>query len=246
METRRKRIDFRELSDIKLPPRKKKPPKITSQTLFPVEIVDKEPTTCRVKVHYIGYGVKYDEWRDESEVEVLDEREPETTSASNRSPIEHYCLFKDLGFKIKRALSCSRKTSPHAKIVMSFDILLFNGGLLPMAVPSRKAGGIQRYTIRNYSDLNSLLGCNWHFRGLNSNGDYGYVILKSVEFYIRKGRRILEYIPCQPTASGDGTSGSLTQSISTGTGYTLTFTFIVGYGTPATFGKDKTVFYNSV
>lgn len=221
MQTRHKRIDFRDLCS-------QSSPKITSQTLFPVEIVDKEPTKCRVKVHYIGYGVKYDEWKDENELEVPDEHAPTTKeTVLTRSSIEHYCLFKDLGIKIKRALSCKRNTSPKARIVMSFDILLFNRGLLPIAVPSRKVGGIQHYiyTIRNFSDLNSLLDCNWHFRGLNSNGDYGCVILKSVEFYIQKSRTILEYIPCQPATSGDSTSGPLTESISTDTSYTLTFSF---------------------
>ena len=197
-----------------------------------------------------SYGVNYDEWKDETEIKVLGNHESLTEetelTTSHQTSIEHYSLFKDLGVKIKRTLSCNRKTSPKAKIAMSFDILLFNGSLLPIAVPARKVGGIQRYKIRNFSDLNSLVGRNWHFRGLNSNGDYGYVILKSIEFYIRKSRTILEYIPCQQTGSGDCMSDSQTESISTYTGYTLTFTFTVGYGTPATFGKDKTVFFNSV
>ena len=128
---------------------------------------------------------------------------------------------------------------------MSFDILLFNGSLLPIAVPAKRVGGIQHYKIRNFSDLNSLLGCNWYFRGLNSNGDYGYVILKSVEFYIRKSRTILEYIPCRQTGNGDCTSGPQTESISTHTGYTLTFIFTVGLVHQPLL-EDKTVFYNSV
>ena len=97
---------------------------------------------------------------------------------------------------------------------------------------------VQRYKIRKFIDLNSLLGNNWHFRGLNSNGDYGYVILETIEFYIQKSRPISEYIPGPPSSVVGPCH------VSTDTGYTLTFTFIIGYGTPATFGKDKTVFYS--
>ena len=127
--------------------------------------------------------------------------------------------------------------------MMSFDILLFNGGLLPTAIPSRKVGGVQHYKIRKFIDLNSLLGNNWHFRGLNTNGDYDYVILETVEFYIRKSRPISEYIPGPASSVVDSTVHGPCH-FSTDTGYTLTFTFIIGYGTPATFGKDKTVFYS--
>lgn len=37
------------------------------ETIFPIEIVGKEGK--KVKVHYIGYNKKYDEWKDE---EILD------------------------------------------------------------------------------------------------------------------------------------------------------------------------------
>ena len=138
MDTRHERINFRDLSDTKLPifrKKKSRSKKGPSQTLFPIEIVNKEPDKCRVKVHYIRYGSNFNEWKDESKLEVLDEERPLTCQSS----IQHYCLFKDLSIKIKRALSCSRKASPEAKIVMSFDILLFNGGLLPTAIPSRSS-----------------------------------------------------------------------------------------------------------
>ena len=91
--------------------------------MFPVKIVDKEPVRRRIKVHYIGYGVKYDEWKNKTKIEVLDNYEPLTKETELTTPFqilkEHYSLFKDPGVKIKRALSCNRKTSAKAKIVMS-------------------------------------------------------------------------------------------------------------------------------
>ena len=50
----------------------------SSQVFFPVEIVEKEAESRPVKVHYIGYGDSYDEWKDESELETLDLDEEQT------------------------------------------------------------------------------------------------------------------------------------------------------------------------
>ena len=127
METRHKKIDFRDLSDFQLPRFFKNRHNITAQTLFPVKIVDEEPARHCFKVHYIVYGVNYDEWKDKTKIEVLGNHESSTEetelTASYLTLIKHYSLFKDLGVKIKQALSCNRKTSPNAKITMSFDIL---------------------------------------------------------------------------------------------------------------------------
>ena len=119
MDTRHNRINFHDLSDTKLPVirrKKSRSEKRTSQTLFPIEIVDKEPEKCRIKVHYIRYGLNFDEWKDESELEVLDKERPSERLLTYQLSIERYCLFKYLSIKIKRALSCSMKATPEAKL----------------------------------------------------------------------------------------------------------------------------------
>ena len=83
-------------------------------------MVDKEPDKCRNKVHYIGYGSDFDEWKDENELEVLDKETPLTFSY--QSSIEHYCLFKDLSIKIKRALSVAGKL--HQKLELSCHLIM--------------------------------------------------------------------------------------------------------------------------
>ena len=40
--------------------------------------MEKEAESYRVKVHYIGYGDSFDEWKDESELETLDLDEEQT------------------------------------------------------------------------------------------------------------------------------------------------------------------------
>ena len=48
--------------------------------------------------------------------------------------------------------------------------------------------------LNHYQDLNHLLGSCWHFRGLNVNGDYGYVLLDAVDFSPQKARSLVEYL----------------------------------------------------
>ena len=131
---------------------------------------------------------------------------------------------------------CGRKQSPAARIDMPFDIIQFNGGLKAAGVPSKVIHGVQRYKINHFRDLTSLLGSHWHFRGLNKNGDYGYVILETVEYYLHERRPLVEYLPPQ----------SLHENItykSTERGYALSFSFVCGYGTKSTFGMDRKIFY---
>ena len=40
--------------------------------MFPAEIVEKKAEIHHVKVHYIGYGNNFDEWKDESKIKTLD------------------------------------------------------------------------------------------------------------------------------------------------------------------------------
>ena len=81
-----------------------------------------------------------------------------------------------LRLRVKQALECGRKSSP-------------------VGVPFKRVQGIQHYKIKKYQDLDFYLGSSWHYRGLNSNGDYSFVELETVEFWLRKARSLVEYIP---------------------------------------------------
>ena len=222
------RINYRKLSDLKLP----RAIKVKSDDrLYPVEVVDKEDH--RVKIHYLGYDSSYDEWREQDDVVPL----TSPAIAENSQTLLHpFSLYAELGIKIKQALTCGRKESPSIRIDMPFDVLMFNGGLKIAGVASRRIHGTQRYKINHFRDLNPLIGQHWHFRGLNINGDYGYVVLETVEFYLHSCRQLVEYFP--PTSA----SASITEK-STDIGYVLTFCFVRGCGTRSTFGKDHVIFY---
>lgn len=223
------RLDYRELADVRLPRATRRSHKATND-LFPVKI--EERTDSRVKVHYVGYSSIYDEWKDISELETLREEQAEQQPVPC-TPFQPFSLYKDLRLKIKLAMSCSRKASPSVRVSTSFDIVLFNGGLKQSGVPSRQVAGNQYYKIRHYCDLNPLLGSRWHYRGLNTNGDYCYAVLETIECCIRKGPSVMEYYP-----DNDNVSSSKLD-----TGYVVCFCFVCKYGNATTFGKDRNIFF---
>ena len=247
MRSKRKlnKVDYKQLSDTKLPRakrvRKKKPNDICDE-LFPIEVLQRE--NQRVQVHYIGYDAKYDEWKDEDEIERLSENEAEAEDMPDNLEIESesvgtcykpLSLYDILRLRIKRAMTCSRKDSPSVKITMPFDTLIYNGGLKAAGVLSGISAGIQHYKLKSYADLNHLLGRNWHFRGLNAQGDYGYAVLDTIDFYIRKCRALTEYMP--PQLKGGDIELTKTEA-----GHSLVFSFVCNYGTADTFGNNIKIF----
>ena len=229
------KANYKELASLKIPNNggaTVKRQKIQKNEIYPVDIIERE--NGRVRVHYIGYESGYDEWKDEAELEVIEEDAEETEPLVTEKILEPYSLYKDLGVRIKKALSCTRTSSPQIKVVMPFDILMFYGGLRASGIPTKVVGGNQHYKINHYRDLNHLLGRNWHFRAINANGDYGYVVMETVSFYIRRNKPLTEY-----TLVDDSFVAK-----SVHTGYSLTFSFVYNYGSKDTFGKDGTIFFD--
>ena len=121
------------------------------------------------------------------------------------------------------------------KIIMSFDPLHFNRGLRCAGIPYEKKSGIQHYRLKAYTALDHLLGKCWHFRGLNANGDYSYIVLNTINYSLQKSRSTVEYLPSR-------VKNSKFTSVVSETSFSLVFSFVVNYGTPNTFGTDKKVF----
>lgn len=121
--------------------------------------------------------------------------------------------------------------SPKIKIAMLFDILMFNGSLKLAGTPSRQAAGTQYY--KKNQDLNAYLGPNWHFRGINSNGDYEYVLKETFDFCIRERRPFKEFMPSLASAPTCTT---------TNTGHSLCINFTCEHDNASTFGKDNNIF----
>lgn len=84
-----------------------------------------------------------------------------------------------------------------------------------------------------YEELNHLLGPKWHYRGINAAGDFSYVILESVEYYLYHQRSIVHFIP-----DDDGKPLKTIMLY----GYMLMFKFVRGDGTPSEFGNHSSIF----
>ena len=164
-------MNYREMVDIKLP-RAQRTIKDRGE-LYPVEVVG-DDGRGRVKLHYVGYSSCHDEWRDESEVVPIESSQTEHSMEVDCSSITYipFSLYTELGNRIKSSLMSRRKESPTIKIELSFDKVLFEGGLKVFGTESRYFRGVQRYKIGKYSDLNPVLGLNWYFRGINPHGDF--------------------------------------------------------------------------
>ena len=67
------------------------------------------------------------------------------------------------------------------------------------------------YTIRHYSDLNPVLGINWHIRGINSRMNFCYVHMQTVQYNLHKRQTLVDFTP-----EGEEVLSS---------GYTLVFRF---------------------
>ena len=136
--------------------------------------------------------------------------------------LEEYDFYQELAMRIKSTLLAKRKANPVTRIDMPFDRAAFERGLKSHGQVKQYSRGTHRYKIAHYSDIEDLLGKNWHYRGVNSAGDFCYAILETVEFYLYHRRPLIHYIANE--------HGKPIQT-STPRGYMLVFKFVRGDGT---------------
>ena len=134
-----------------------------------------------MKIHYVGYSNKYDEWRCRDEIVI---RPPKTTSCAPRPNF----FFSTLACAIKKRLTPSRD-DPAIRIQLPFskedgDLLLQKG-----------VSCGQQHKLQQYSDLDAVLGKDWHYRVVNTRGDFSFVVMEIVRFHMYTPRPILEYTP---------------------------------------------------
>ena len=160
--TRGKVVDYKELVTVKLP-RSRADDRCNDSTLYPVEVIEEDSVAGRVKIHYVGYSARYDEWRDNNDIVDTSGEIPRPLLGTN------FSLFQELACKIKLALKSSRKASPEAKIELPFDQTMFEE-MKGKGTLKKKHRGKEIYGITKYGDLDNLLGSKWFIRGLNESG----------------------------------------------------------------------------
>ena len=212
--TRKRKVDYRKLNEIEGIPRKARRKR---SELYPVEVVEHDTANAKVKIHYIGYSSNQDEWRNAADIVDCTPPKPLISLV--------FSLYQELALKIKRSLQGSRKASPEVRIEMDFDDVMFDGGLKQAGKLKKVQRGVNVYSISAYGDLDCLLGSKWFIRCFNSNGDFGYAILRTVNFMLKKRRPLVEYRPTQDAF----------EKLTFSQGYCLVFTFVRGDGVASGF-----------
>ena len=171
MLTRKRVINFKDLVDIKLPKAKRINKARNESRLYEVEVLDEDPRTQRVKIHFIGYSSRYDEWRPLADIIGKRTLTMKEDSSCLRFHVE-------LASKIKSNLSSSRKNSPEVRIEVPFDKGLYdsNTSLKAKGREFKVVRGVMHYSLSSYSDLNPILGKNWHVKGINEAGPFRFYI----------------------------------------------------------------------
>ena len=228
--------NYRELSDVQLPKERKQQANVqrkdlgNDRTIYRLNVLEEDESRGLVKISYIGYGSEWDEWRrredliELNEEDVDDEDDAMDSCAMQQSlQMSPLNLYEQLATNIKLQLVSYRKRNPYCRISMNFNSIYFEGLIQRGSVISRtKHLKKQVYTVTNFSKFNDILGKRWYIRGLNSSGDFCYVKLSTVEFYLKHLSGKTDY-----QFSSDGT---LCKN-KFGAGYCLVFSFVREDGT---------------
>lgn len=185
-------LEHPKLHELRVTPAKNK--------LYAVKILDSETIESGevYRIHYVGYSHHWNEWRKVEEIKSLPNRRQQKRRHKQRESRQCFApepassltslLFVELAVKIKAALNGSRRDDSKVRIEISCGQEWFEAHLIPGSMFKRRARRHIVYTISSYSSLNYILGCNWHYRGINKEGDFSYV-LSTVEFYLHEKER---------------------------------------------------------
>jgi len=156
--------------------------------LYPIEII--EETDQQVKIHYTGYSGHYDEWICKSQIGY----KPVPLPRCLESLQSHNLSI--LACCIKQKLIPSRKMEdPKVRIQLAFDNNSVELLKQQAVLLTTQCHGHQSYGIKEYKDLNELLGEQWYLRVANVNGDFSYAILQTIQFRVFYPKPLLDFTP---------------------------------------------------
>jgi len=151
-------------------------------------VIQQDEEKDLVKVRYTGYSSDHNEWQNKADIIHLDEADDCSEEEDNAegSIVHPLCLYDELAFRIKTALSSNRKGDPVCSISMTFDSIYFEGlARRGSNVASSSKVKMQYYTMKVLSNLDDVLGRRWYIRDLNTVGDFCYAIPGSVKFHLK-------------------------------------------------------------
>lgn len=162
--------------------------------LYDVIVTEVDKSKKRIKIHYVGYSTKYDEWKPIGDAASFPfvRREklniPSAVSFGDREELFHGQLYRE----IKRKLFSGRRDDPAVRIELRVEPDVFEGGL------ATAVGGITErnktvYKLPSNRLIDNFLGKKWDERIFNGNGDFAYVIHGTVRYWLSKSNPIVEF-----------------------------------------------------
>jgi len=118
------RANYCQLADVQVPKRtqnntRNRATSSSTPELYHLWTLDRDEENGRVKIRYIGYSVKFDEWRKEEDIVNLgvdysssEEMSPFSCQSTQLPMVTKFCLFEELGFRIKSFLCSNQKADP--------------------------------------------------------------------------------------------------------------------------------------
>lgn len=169
---------------------------------FRLQVVDEDASNELVKVQYIGYDSKFDEWQTKSDIidlskDLSDLTMPEgneltdyhegmvfsgTTPGSLSTISKPFSLNEELSYRIQCLLFSTRKGDPICCLSMTFDTTHFDGLIRHGTLMK---GQQSVYTLSALTKLDDILGKRWYIRGINAAGDFCYVKPATVRYQLK-------------------------------------------------------------
>ena len=134
--------------------------------LYRLKILKEDEANGVVKVGYIGYSDKYNEWRRLDDILTVEEGEEEKENdclAPSRLSYSKFCLFEELACQIKSLLISRRKSNPVCSVTMGFDLVHFKS--LVLRDIRNETKGENAYSLTSLLKLDDLLGKRWYITG---------------------------------------------------------------------------------
>ncbi|XP_069106908.1 uncharacterized protein [Argopecten irradians] len=145
--------------------------------LWPITVEDSK--NKKVRIHYIGWPRRYDEWRNREDLVEL--------SVSTNT------LCKQLAVQIKERLA---STTTDSRIILRIAITDLEDfkSLQEHASVYKVTTHRIVYHIKKRQSLETPLGVGWDYRVINESGDNFYVKTETVKFWMYKRQPLKEYI----------------------------------------------------
>jgi len=162
--------------------------------LYDVSVVEIDARSKRIKVHYVGWDAKYDEWKNCQGSDfplVKYERLKLPTPETIYQRSEMFC--QTLSLEIKRHLCFGWKDNPEVRIELKIDEDVYLQTFKNFGMPVKRASRKGEMRVMNNRALDEYMGMHWDRRLQNKLGDCSFVAAGTVRFWFRRKKPLQDY-----------------------------------------------------